>query len=131
VKTIVLDTNAYSGYSAGNEAVLREILAADRVLLSTVVLGELYFGFLGGTKLEQNRHLLKAFLGKPGVEVFGMTEETSEIFGELQDALKRKGTPIPINDVWIAAQSIEAGATLVTPDAHFGQIAGLRFRNPR
>jgi tRNA(fMet)-specific endonuclease VapC len=130
VRTILLDTNAYSAYSAGSEAVLQEILAADRTLMSTVVLGELHFGFLGGTRLAQNRHLLQAFLSKPGVEVFGMTQETSEIFGEVQDALKRAGTPIPINDVWIAAQTLEAGARLVTLDAHFDKIAGLRFVNP-
>lgn len=54
------------------------------------------------------------------------TEETAEVFGRVKDELRRKGKPLPINDVWIAAHALEAGATLVTLDAHFEHVAGLR-----
>jgi tRNA(fMet)-specific endonuclease VapC len=62
------------------------------------------------------------------VNIFPVTEETSEIFSEIMDELKRQGTPIPINDVWIAAQAIETGSVLLTFDRHFEKIQQLRCR---
>jgi len=129
VRKILLDTNAYSSFLGGDTDVFNLIVSADVVQVSTIVIGELYFGFYGGNKFQQNKDRLESFLKKSNVRVIGITLETSEIFGELQNNLKRQGKPIPVNDVWIAAQAIENGAKLVTYDAHFENVSGLRLWN--
>jgi len=129
VRKVVLDTNAYSAFFSGDLSVRKTIVTADLVLMSTIVIGELYFGFFGGTKFNQNKDQLESFLSKSNIQIVGITLETAEIFGEIQNELKGKGKPIPINDVWIAAQAIEAGAKLVTFDAHFESVSGLRLWN--
>lgn len=127
MKSIILDTNAYTEYLAGNQEVLYSMSNVDRVYLSVIVLGELYSGFRGGKKYLQNTEILQKFLSKPTVEVQQVTDETSEIFGQTKHILKQAGTPIPINDVWIASQTIETGSVLVTFDSHFAKIPGLRI----
>lgn len=124
---ILLDTNAYSAYLAGDRAVFEAIVAADTVYLSTVVLGELFAGFRGGTGRTRNVEILKQFLEKPGVRVVDVTIETAEIFGEIKAELRTRGTPIPLNDVWIAAHALETGAKLVTYDKHFEVVDGVRL----
>jgi len=127
VRKVVIDRNAYSAFFSGDISVRNAIVTADLVLMSTIVIGELYFGFFGGTKFNQNKSQLESFLGKSNIQIVGITLETAEIFGEIQNELKSRGKPIPINDVWIAAQAIEAGAKLVTFDAHFQNVTGLRL----
>jgi tRNA(fMet)-specific endonuclease VapC len=56
-----------------------------------------------------------------------LTLETAEIFGEIKDRLRRAGAPIPVNDLWLAAQAVETGSVLVTYDKHFSQVPGLRL----
>ncbi|MCX6579529.1 MAG: PIN domain-containing protein [Candidatus Aminicenantes bacterium] len=70
--------------------------------------------------------MLRSFLEKSTVSVLEATVETSEIFGGIKDALKRAGTPLPINDVWIAAHGVEIGAVIITYDAHFKKVSGAR-----
>jgi predicted nucleic acid-binding protein len=60
------------------------------------------------------------------VKLLFATDATAEVFANVKDALRRKGKPLPMNDVWIAAHAIEAAATLVTFDAHFDQVDGLQ-----
>ncbi len=129
MKTILLDTNAYSNYLRGNEEVLSVLSGANIVYLSVIVLGELYTGFKGGKKEFWNRGLLQKFIEKPTVSILDVTIETSEIFAEIKNSLKASGNPLPINDVWIAAGTVETGSVLITNDDHFGKIPGLRFYN--
>lgn len=127
MKKIIIDTNGYSMLLAGDTSI-RDILGeADTVFISIVVLAELYAGFRCGNKEKENRKILKEFLTKPLVVILNCTEETSEIFGEIKCNLKRKGIPIPINDIWIASHAIESGSILITCDAHFKEIDGLRL----
>ena len=100
---------------------------ADIVYMSIFVLGELFAGFINGNRERKNRETLHSFLLKPTVKILNATSETSEIFGMVKAALQKTGTPIPINDVWIAAHSIETGSTIVTYDDHFKKVAGLRL----
>lgn len=95
--------------------------------MSIFVLGELYAGFLGGTKNRENRDVLKRFLSKPTVKMLNATSETAEVFGSLKNELKQAGTALPINDVWIAAHGIETGSVIVTYDQHFLKISGIRL----
>ncbi len=127
MKKILLDTNAYSNLMNGNEEIFNVILNADIVFFPTIVVGELHAGFWGGSKFQQNKKQLAAFLTRSNIEVVNISVETAIIFGELKYKLKNKGKPIPINDVWIAAASIENGALLVTLDNHFFEIEGLRI----
>jgi tRNA(fMet)-specific endonuclease VapC len=126
MKKILVDTNAYTRLLTGQEDVLDVIGSAETVYMSIFVLGELYAGFAGGTKERGNKDTLNRFLLKPSVKILNATSETAEVFGIVKQDLKRAGTPLPINDVWIAAHALETGSTLITYDSHFKNIAGLR-----
>jgi tRNA(fMet)-specific endonuclease VapC len=126
MRAILLDTNAYVRFLAGDERVLDSLAKAGRVYVSVFVLGELLAGFRLGTKERPNRQILERFLAKPGVEVRDATRETAEYFGLIKSALKKAGQPIPLNDVWIAAQALETGSVLITYDSHFAVVPGLR-----
>lgn len=127
MKKILLDTNCYTSFLAGDKKVLTSLANAEIVFMSVFVLGELFAGFKGGSKQGKNNHLLESFLRKPTVQVLDATTETAQFFGLVKDGLKKAGSPIPINDVWIAAHTLETGSTLVTYDAHFCKVAGLRL----
>ena len=127
MKRVLLDTNAYARFFAGDEGVLGALGEAETVYLSAIVMGELFAGFRGGTKARENREQLSRFLSKPTVCELTVTAETAEVFGEVKDTLKRAGTPIPMNDVWIAAQAIESGSVVITYDDHFRKVPGLRL----
>ena len=127
MKKILLDTNAYSAFMSGDEAVFEYILASEAVYMSTIVLGELFAGFLGGSGVSANKKELNGFLSKSGVQVVDVTVETSEIFGELKSSLARLGEMIPINNIWIAAHAFETGSKLITYDPHFRHVPGLRI----
>lgn len=126
MKKILLDTNAISSLFRGDKKVLEEIIEADRVYISIFVLGELFSGFKGGNKEKENYLLIKDFISKSTVKTINGTIETAEIFSEIKNKLKVNGTPLPINDIWIAAHSIETGSVLITYDKHFDKISGLR-----
>jgi tRNA(fMet)-specific endonuclease VapC len=127
VKNILLDTNAYVSFLTGDEHLLKELSIADVVYFSIFVLGELYAGFRGGTKYQENRNILEKFLQKPTVEILNATEVTSDIFGQLKNTLKKAGTPLPINDVWIASHALETGSKLISYDKHFAKCPGVRL----
>jgi tRNA(fMet)-specific endonuclease VapC len=94
--------------------------------MSIFVLGELYTGFAGGTKERGNKDTLNRFLLKPSVNILNATSETAEVLGIVKQDFKKAGTPLPINDVWIAAHALETGSTIVSYDNHFKKIAGMR-----
>ena len=127
MKKILLDTNAYSGFMSGDQLVFECIVESEIIYMSTIMIGELFAGFHGGSKFSKNKKELKIFLNKEGVRIIEVSIETSEIFGEIKSELSRKGKMIPLNDIWIAAHAIETGAKLVTHDAHFKNISGLRL----
>lgn len=123
---ILLDTNAYTAFLTGDERVLNALTEAETAFLSAIVIGELYAGFCGGNRLKENKALLARFLQKSNVRVLDVTTETGEVFGQIKNALQKAGTPIPLNDVWLAAQAMETGSVIVSFDAHFDHVSGLR-----
>ena len=127
MKRIIIDTNAYIRFLAGDENVLEALGKAEIVYMSIFVLGELYAGFKAGSKELENKKILEKFLQKPTVKILDATVETSEVFALVKDTLRKAGAPLPINDVWIAAHSFESGSTLITYDSHFKQVQGLRL----
>ncbi len=128
--TILLDTNAYSQLKRGQAGVATIMRKATRVLLSAVVAGELLYGFRRGTRFERNWRDLESFLENPFVAFLPVTLETADRFSRIASGLRAKGTPIPTNDIWIAAHAMEAGATLVSEDRHFEQVDGLVWAAP-
>jgi len=123
---ILLDTNAWSRFARGDKVVLDLLGDAEVVFVSVIMLGELYAGFRGGQRERANRDALRLFVERPTVKLLFATDETAEVFGAIRHSLRAKGKPIPMNDVWIAAHALESGATLVTDDAHFEHVDGLR-----
>jgi tRNA(fMet)-specific endonuclease VapC len=127
MKNLILDTNAYTRLLVGDKDVLEAVASAEIVFMSIFVLGELHAGFSGGKKKRENKDILKRFMRKPSVKILNATCDTSEVFGSIKNSLKQAGTPLPINDVWIAAHGIETGSIIITYDAHFKHIPGLRL----
>lgn len=122
---VLLDTNAYSALLQGHELVAEQVRSSEEVLLSTVVVGELLFGFRNGSRYEENARALRSFLEDPHVRLLPVTWDTADLFGRISTALRKKGKPIPTNDIWIAAHAMEASADLISSDPHFGHIDGL------
>jgi predicted nucleic acid-binding protein len=122
---IILDTNAYVAFKRGHDAVVDRVRNAHRVVFSTVVAGELIFGFRHGSRLAENMEELARFLDNPYVETVPVTITTADRFGRVAAGLRRKGSPIPTNDIWIAAHAFETGAELLSFDRHFERIDGL------
>jgi tRNA(fMet)-specific endonuclease VapC len=122
---LVLDTSAYSHFRVGDERVLDLIAAAEVVSLPTVVLGELEAAFSLGRQERANRTLLSEFLAEPFVSILPVTPAVARRYGRLFADLRRAGTPIPINDIWIAATTLDCGGHLLTFDGDFKQIASL------
>jgi tRNA(fMet)-specific endonuclease VapC len=123
---IVLDTSAYSRFRAGSSAAMDHLASAEVAYMPTVVLGELLAGFALGGRRAENIRTLSEFLAEPFVEVTSVDREVSERYAELFAALRRAGTPLPTNDVWIAACTLTVGAHLVTFDQDFARVPGLR-----
>lgn len=122
---ICLDTNAYSALGRGIAGAVRIIESADEVIVPATVVGELMFGFLKGSRPAQNEADLEKFLSQDGVRLQPITREIAERYGFVKAALSRRGTPIPENDIWIAATALETGTRLVSNDAHFDSVGGL------
>ena len=115
----MFDTSAYSALGRGHSAIRDLVETADEVLFSSIVLGELHLGFRGGDRLEANLADLRAFLQLDHVRAVPVDVGTAEIYGRLARRLRQMGTPIPTNDIWIAAHAVQYEAGLVTTDRHF------------
>jgi len=122
---LALDTSAYSRLRAGDERVHDAIAAAEVVLVPATVLGELWGAFEMGSRARENRVTLAEFLGEPFVSVVPISANVARQYGRVYAALRRAGTPIPVNDMWIAAATIDQGACLLTFDQDFRRVAGL------
>ncbi len=119
---ILLDTSAYIAFLKGHTGIKQTIQKADEINLNPVVLGELLAGFMKGKRAAQNREILQEFMGSPRVRLMAIDEETSERYAAIFNYLREKGTPIPTNDLWIAATAMQFGLRVVTTDRHFQQV---------
>lgn len=122
---ICIDTNIYSAFKKGDEQITQLLETCDELFIPTIVLGELYAGFYLGSRLKRNLEELATFLNMPGVMIINMDKEIADRYGSLIKILRKQGTPIPTNDVWIAAAALEKGTKLVSFDAHFNNIPGI------
>lgn len=122
---LALDTNAYRLMMDGEPRAVLLARTAERLLMPVPVLAELRFGFLNGTRGRENEAHLLRFLDRPRVLVLSCDEETTVRYAELKLQLKKQGTPIPINDVWIAALVLQHHAMLFTRDSDFERVPQL------
>ena len=125
---VLLDTNAYSALKRGHPEVVRLVRHSQEVLLSTVVAGELLYGFRCGRGFERNLQEFEEFAASAFVRVVPVTMTTADRFARVAAALRAKGKPIPTNDMWIAAQTMESGAELLSFDEHYSSVDGLAWR---
>lgn len=116
----ILDTNIVSAWLKGETDVADNIDKAESVYLPIIVVGELYYGASFSTQVEKNLSDLKKLASR--YPVLTLDEETTSIYGTIKSNLRKKGKPIPENDIWIAAIAIQNDVTLVTRDAHFKEI---------
>ncbi len=126
---ILLDASAYSMLRRGHAAIQSVVQGAARIHVSPVMLGELWAGFRKGTRTEENARMLRRFLKSPRVEVIPITAETAECYAHILDSLRRAGTPIGVNDLWIAAGAMEHGLEVLTADAHYRVVPQIRVQH--
>jgi len=121
----LLDTNVLIAYFAGEEQVGKAVDTAEEVFLPSIVVGELYYGAGKSSRPSENLARIDALVLTSVVLVCDL--ETARRYGEIKNALRIKGRPLPENDIWIAALARQHDLTLVTRDTHFEQIDGLNM----
>lgn len=122
MKRLLLDTSAYSHLMRGNEQIANILDRADEVFINAVVIGELLAGFKRGGKEKLNCSILHDLLSVDTVSILYLDDTTAERYAIILDYLKKAGTPIPANDIWIAANAMQHGLVLLTTDHHFSCI---------
>ena len=125
-----IDTCAYSRLMLGHPPLQACMEESTVLVLPVIVLGELYTGFGAGTRAAENEGRLESFMETPSVRVQDVTVDIARRYALLVNALRRAGTPLPTNDIWIAATTLELGARLLTYDTHFHHIPGLVVEAP-
>ena len=122
---LALDTNRYTDLCRGELSVISIVEHADEVWLPFIVVGELRAGFAAGSQGPRNEAVLRRFLLKQGVGILYAGEQTTHHYANLYRQLRKQGTPIPTNDMWIAALVLEHSLVLSARDAHFDALPQL------
>lgn len=120
-----LDTNRLTDLLKGDRSLAEGLEHCDEVWIPLMVLAEIKAGFVGGTQQHRNQLLLRDLVAKPTVEVLLPSLATADYYARLFVQLKRAATPIPNNDLWIAALALEHDLFLITRDPHFQRIPQL------
>lgn len=119
---IALDSNAYSNAARGDSRLVKILASADEIWMPVIVVAELRAGFMHGTQNTHNESKLVQFLGSPRVKILQINEQTTHHYARLFAFLRQQGTPVPANDLWIAALVLQHDLPLITEDAHFKKI---------
>jgi tRNA(fMet)-specific endonuclease VapC len=122
---VALDSNRYDDLITGDEEVARIIETADAVFVPFIVVGELRAGFVSGKRHGENERLLRRFLMKDDVHMLLADEQTTHHYASAYIQLRRQGTPIPTNDLWIAALVLQHDLVLCSRDRHFDKLAQI------
>ena len=122
---LALDTNRYTDLCRGDASAVERIETADEVWLPFIVVGELRAGFGVGSQGPRNEAILRRFLLKPGVDVLYADEQTTHHYANVYRQLRKQGTPIPTNDMWIAALVLQHSLMLFDRDGHFDVLPQL------
>ncbi len=127
---LVIDTNVYSGFRSGLPSVVQALRAAHEIHLPLIVLAELLAGFAAGTRARKNRDELAQFMASPRVHLLKPDQKTAHHYADVFAALRKIGSPIPANDLWIAALARQHRLPLFSLDAHFAAVPGLALVDP-
>ena len=125
MEEIALDTNVAIGLVKGDKSLSQKLIPIPNWFLPVSVVGELLYGAINSGKPEKNLAIYQNFIARP--RILGIDEGTAEHYAHIRLQLKRSGRPIPENDIWIAAISIQRGLTLATLDKHFQYVENLRL----
>ena len=128
MRSVLIDTSAYSAFKRGDSAALSALQNANLILLPVFVLGELLAGFEVGSQRERNRNELRDFQQSSRVQLVSATAETAERYAVIYAYLRDRGRPIPTNNLWIAATTMEQGGILLTADSHFLDLPQIVVR---
>ena len=118
----LLDTSAYAAFMRGHEPVKAALQQAEEVYLNPIVIGELLAGFMRGRHRAKNQTELQTLLSSPRVGVLALDQETSARYAAILNTLRNAGTPIPTNDIWIAATAMQHSLRILTTDAHYMKV---------
>ena len=121
---MILDTNALSAWAEGTPAIRAPLRSADRLVIPSVVLGEYWFGIRQSRHRSRYEEWLRRYL--PLAEIAAVTSATASAYADIRLGLKRSGSPIPPNDVWIAALARQHALPVLSNDAHFDAVADVR-----
>lgn len=127
MKRVLIDTNIYIEAMFGNPEIVQKLQKVDMIGLSAISIGELLAGFKIREKQSEQVSQFEEFLDSPRVELCSVTYSTADFYSEIYLNLRKAGTPIPTNDIWIAATALEHGFRIFTIDKHFQNIVGLAF----
>ena len=122
---MLIDTNRYTDFSRNVPDVVARFVEADELFVPFAVIAELRAGFKNGTILSRNENALVRFLGNPKVQMLFPDLETTNIYADIFAQLRRQGTPIPTNDMWIASLAIQYSLPIFTRDDHFKNLPQL------
>jgi tRNA(fMet)-specific endonuclease VapC len=123
----LLDTNIVSALLKGEAIIADNIDKAETTYIPIIVVGELYYGASFSSQIEKNTADLKLITSR--YQTLSLDEETTIVYGNIKAALRKKGKPIPENDIWIAAIALQNDLPLVTRDNHFKEIESLSLVN--
>jgi len=125
MKKVLIDTNIYSLAMKGETDIVNVLRRIDLIGFTAISVGELFSGFRGGRREAENRAQLDFFLDSPRVRVHAVDVETADFYSLILKKLRAAGTPIPTNDIWIAAAALQHGYQLYSMDHHFNLVAGI------
>jgi predicted nucleic acid-binding protein len=125
MRKVLIDTNIYSAFKRNDPVIVSMFQHLDFIGINVTVLAELYVGFKGSKREKRNRTELEDFMNSSRVHFINHDRDTADFYAQIFDSLKKKGTPIPTNDIWIAASAIQSGLALFSLDNHFSYIDGL------
>jgi tRNA(fMet)-specific endonuclease VapC len=122
---LALDSNRYSDFCRGVPEATDRVRKARELAVPLIVLAELRGGFRAGSRAEENERTLTRFLQSRRVRVLLPDDTTTHFYARIFAQLKQAGTPVPANDIWIAALVLQHGLILFTRDHHFRMVPGL------
>jgi tRNA(fMet)-specific endonuclease VapC len=123
---ILLDTSAYSALGKNHPKVCRSIGEAQHIFFNAVAFGEILAGFRKGTLYDANKEKLDEFIEKENVKILALDEDTASCYALICDALRRNGTPIALNDIWIASTAMQHGLRVLTLDQDYLKVPQIR-----
>lgn len=124
---LLFDTNAVSAWNERDRSIFAAVGPYAVAVLSVITVGEMEYGAARSAHVIANRETIQRTLAT--FRLLFLDSKTARMYGEIHSALRRKGRPIPRNDIWIAALAIQHDLPLLTRDRHFENVDGLQIKN--